>query len=62
VSLDNARAEAQKNADRHGIQMAVGWQTNDATGANEYGYCPLSAVGPAFVHTVLETIKPRDSK
>ena len=60
--MDNARAEAQKNADRHGIQMAVGWQTNDATGANEYGYCPLSAVGPAFVHTVLETIKPRDSK
>lgn len=59
MSLDDARAEAQKNADRHQIRMAVGWQTNDVTFEKEYGYCPLTAVGPAFVHTVLETIKPK---
>ena len=56
--LEHARAEAQQNADRHQVEMAVGWQLNDVTGEDEYGYCPLSAVGPAFVHTVIETITP----
>lgn len=59
MNLDRARAEAQTNADRHRIQMAVGWQFNDVTGEDEHGYCPLSAVGPAFVHTVIETIEPK---
>ncbi len=58
MNLDHARTEAQKNANRSRITMVVGWQINDATGANEYGYCPESAVGPAFVHTVTETIEP----
>ena len=58
ASLDRARAEAQKNANQHNIQMAVGWQFNDITGKDEYGYCPWSAVGPAFVHTIIEMVKP----
>lgn len=62
MRLNDARAEAQRIANLQDITMAVGWQTNDVTGENEHGYCPMSAVGPAFVHTVLETIKPRDSK
>ena len=58
ASLDQARTEAKAFAYDHRITMAVGWQQNDVTGEDEYGYCPLSVVGPAFVHTVLETIEP----
>jgi len=63
ASLDRARAEAQKNANEHQINMAVGWQNNDVTGLDEYGYCPWSAIGPAFVHTIIEMIEPyKDTK
>ena len=55
----DARSEAVKVANRHNVTMVWGWQTNDVTGLNEYGYCPRSAVGRAFVHTVIEVIEPR---
>ncbi len=58
MNQNEARRQAQQNADDYSIVMVVGLQTNDVTGENEFGYCPKSAVGPAFVHTVLEEVKP----
>ena len=58
MSQKQARKFAQQNANNHDIVMVIGFQTNDVTGLNEYGYCPKSAVGPAFVHTVTEEINP----
>lgn len=52
------RVKAQACADEYGVTMVIGWQTNDVTGEREPGYCPSHAAGPAFVHTVTETIRP----
>lgn len=54
MTLEQARREARQNAKDHNITMAVGYQLNDVTGEDEFGYCPATAAGPAFVHTVLE--------
>lgn len=48
----------QRMAREINAPMAVGWQTNDDTGEDEIGYCPLSHVGQAFVHTVITTVQP----
>lgn len=53
-----AYREARKHAEQ-GTDMAVGWQINDTTGERELGFCPLSAVGPAFVLDVEEVIPGR---
>ena len=45
-------------AQRTGIAMAIGWQQNDDTGEDEPGFCPLYAVGPCFVHTVVAVVRP----
>lgn len=44
-------------AERTGITMAVGWQQNDDTLADEPGHCPLYAVGPVFVHTPIAILR-----
>ena len=53
-----AYREARKHA-QQGTDMAVGWQINDTTGRREFGFCPLSAVGPAFVVDVEAVIAGR---
>jgi hypothetical protein len=45
-------------AQRTGIPLAIGWQQNDDTGEDEPGFCPLYAVGPAFVHTPVAVVRP----
>lgn len=52
-----AYREARRHA-RAGTEMAVGLQTND-DGAKEWGFCPLVAVGPAFVCDVKDIIRGR---
>jgi hypothetical protein len=58
MTLEDARAEAVKNANEHGIDMVVGWQIASDDCSKEYGYCPAHAAGNAFVVEVLETISP----
>lgn len=58
LTLQRARTEARRLALAHRVDIAIGLQRNDVTGADEYGYCPLAAIGPAFVHTVLERATP----
>jgi hypothetical protein len=43
-----AYREARRLA-AQGTDMAVGFQINDVTGVQEWGFCPLAVVGPAFV-------------
>jgi len=57
--MDAMREQAQKEANRAGIAIALGWQVNDNTGEREPGYCPASiAPHPCFVVEVVETIQP----
>ena len=43
----------------HDVVTAVGWMYDDhADDGQSIGYCPLSHVGPALVHTILATIDP----
>jgi hypothetical protein len=57
-----AYREAHKLAEQ-GTDMAVGWQINDTTGEREFGFCPVSAAGPAFVVDIVEVIpgRPREA-
>jgi hypothetical protein len=53
-----AYREARRHA-RAGTDMAVGLETNDVTGEREWGFCPLVAVGPAFVDDIKDVILGR---
>lgn len=52
-----AMARARKIVRDEQIAMAVGWQFNNYDD-DTIGWCQLHAVGPAFVHTVLVTVRP----
>jgi len=54
LTMEQARADAIGHAIAHDRHMAMGLQRNDDTGEDEFGFCPLSAIGPAFVHLPLE--------
>lgn len=60
MTMQDAEASARHYARTEGLHMVWGWQTNDTTGADEPGYCPAAAAGPAFVHTILGEIRPQD--
>lgn len=59
-TLDSVRQEASREAARRQVHIAIGLHTDEATGAQRYGYglvCPMVASGP-FIHTVLERAEP----
>ena len=59
-TLEAVRLQAQVESDMTGRALAVGLRVSDDTGEDEYAYCPPLIVGrPGFVHTVLETVRPR---
>jgi hypothetical protein len=58
AAFEFVRLRARRLAREEGVTMVIGWQTNDDTGENVPGYCPLSVAGPCFVHTITETFEP----
>lgn len=59
MTLEQVRLLAQREADKCGADIAVGWQLNDVTGEKELGYCPATvAPSNCFVIEVLEVIRP----
>jgi hypothetical protein len=57
--MQGARIQAQAEANKAGIPIALGWQLDDDTGQKALGWCP-ACIAPhnCFVIEVLEVINP----
>lgn len=57
LTLEQAMVDAQRIADADQVEMVVGWQINDDSGAREAGFCPRAAIEILVIEPV-ELVTP----